>query len=680
MEGPSSSAEGASAAAAAGTTVAGTGPVPRCLPDVIVTMTSCKRLALFQKCMRSIAATWQMPPGASALPAVQAPRDPRVLEWVVVDDNSSPEDRAAMVWEFGARVTFVFKPPAAKGHVASMNLLLRRVKDSGATWWVHLEDDWEFVAARDYIGDGIACMQRYSHIHQVLFNINYVQTEEDGRVVQGDKPLDDAYTEHVYRPEWRECPYRNNHYWPHFSLQPSVIRVQALHAVPGDFTCTPTFFEMEYARKWAAAGHRSAFFRAVTCVHIGRQVKDSFLPGHDLNAYELNGVAQWDPPAAEGMQANTAVDTPFRVRVLTNFGTQQEAAVEFRRYVATGSRVHLVGDPREPYDYTVVVNFTREPVEAHRTVVYTLEPWCPADKHWGVHTWGPVWSRPDPTKFLAVFSHDRAANLVTWLTSWTWVDYTTRPIHKDPALAAALSMICSDKCYDPGHMQRLDLARAFAAEGSGVDFRFFGRGPPPPGLARVWVGPLCNFKDRELGLHPFRYCLMFESNREVNYVTEKLWEALLAETLCFYWGAPNVADIVDPRAVHVLDPEGTPETWAQEIKGAIAADAWSTALPYIRAAKAKVLQHHTFSHALQTLLEDDQWQFYPGVDSPDGDMGALLPVPVDKCAAHRRGAVAVNTLGFCKSRVTLPLVPTPWIHKGIAGSGIYVLKHPPPVR
>jgi hypothetical protein len=905
----SSSASGAAAAAAdAG---AGAGAEPLRLPDVIVTMTSCKRLALFQKCMRSIAATWQMPPGASALPAVQTPRDPRVLEWVVVDDNSSPEDRAAMVWEFGARVTFVFKPPAAKGHAASMNLLLRRVKDSGATWWVHLEDDWEFLAVRDYIGDGIACMQRYPHIHQVLFNVNYAQTEQEARGLQGDKPLDDAYSEHVYRPDWRACTYRNNHYWPHFSLRPSVIRVQALDTVPGDFTCTPTFFEMEYARKWMAAGHRSAFFRAVTCVHIGRLVQDVFTPGHTLNAYELNGVRQVDLPAtavatatptptplaldpalpvvpmppcepgtapcrwvvinldrrpdrwlavqsqfqalglpvpervaavdgatmhwtkplmdltrgndfgsargviacgqshmrlwrelalsapadtttwaifeddvrlradpawlaglglpagvgvlqlghackeappvveapwlpvhevfewiggtqayliqawaarvllqhvhthgfrhgidyyfkvvpsvhaatcmptrvlpAVGVQADTDVQrqvilpapAPFRVRVLTNFGSQQEAAVEFGRYVATGSRVLLVADPEEAYDYTIVINLTQQPVDPGRTVVYTLEPWCPADKPWGVHAWGPVWSRPDPTKFLGVFSHDRAVNFVTWYTTWTWADYATRPIDKDPALASTLSMICSDKYCDPGHILRLDLARALAAEGSGVDFRFFGQSPPPAGLARVWAGPVSHFVNKELGLHPFRYYVMFENNREHNFVTEKLWEPLLAEALCFYWGAPNVADIVDPRAVHVLDPEGSPETWVQEIKAAIAADAWSTALPFIRAAKAKVLQHQTFSHALETLLEDDQWVFYPGVDSPDGDMGPRLSVPVDKCAAYRRGAVAVNTLGFCKSRVTLPLVPTPWIHSGIAGSGIYVRKDPP---
>lgn len=262
------------------------------LPCVIVTMTSCKRLELFQRTMRSIQAHW-LGPGT-----VKSPRDPRVLEWVVVDDNSSEEDRVRMVWEFGSWVTFVFKGPATRGHVHSMNLLLQRVRASGATWWLHLEDDWEFQPpAQDYISKGIRCLTTHPHVHQVLFNLNYAESPEALTHVRGDKPLDAEFSEHVH-VLGVEFPYRNHHYWPHFSLRPSLVRVDALAAVPGDFTSPRAFFEQDFARKWTLAGLRSAFFRQVCCIHIGRHTVDSKNPDAPPNAYALNGVPQLYDPGA----------------------------------------------------------------------------------------------------------------------------------------------------------------------------------------------------------------------------------------------------------------------------------------------------------------------------------------------------------------------------------------------
>lgn len=41
-----------------------------------------------------------------------------------------------------------------------------------------------------------------------------------------------------------------------------------------------------------------------------------------------------------------------------------------------------------------------------------MEPWVgDSSRNWGAHTWGE-WARPDPSKFLEVFSHDRHLNAV----------------------------------------------------------------------------------------------------------------------------------------------------------------------------------------------------------------------------------------------------------------------------
>lgn len=76
--------------------------------------------------------------------------------------------------------------------------------------------------------------------------------------------------------------------------------------------------------------------------------------------------------------------------------------------------------------------------------------------------------------------------------------------------------------------------------------------------------------------------------------------------------------------------------------------------------------------------EGHKWTFYPGVDSGGGDL-CRLPV-VDRGLARRRGAVAINTLGFAKHTVHWPLKPTAFIHDDIPGSGIYIRTSgtPPP--
>jgi hypothetical protein len=672
-------------------------PVPTLLPNVIVTMTTCKRLQLFQSTMRTIAQHWTQGPAQT----IRSGRDPRVLEWVVVDDNSSDSDRAAMVWEFGAHTTFVFKPSADKGHVNSMNLILARVRASGAKWWVHLEDDWDFVVKRDYIGDAIACLESYPHLGQVMFNVNYAQKADDLDGIVGDKVLDDHFSEHVYQPD-TPFPYRNAHYWPHFSLRPSLIRVQALEKVEGDFSCPPhAFFELDFARRWTAAGLRTGFFRVITCLHSGRLVEDAGKPHAVPNAYQLNGVSQFGsaPPAGitdadDVEEEDTSLITrepgraKVRVRILPNWATQEAVTDMWAHYLPQDSCLELVRSSEDAsFDYTVVLNSTCKPHDPSRTVVYTMEPWVDDSRPWGVHTWG-LWARPDPAKYLKVFSHDRELNAVMWQTSWTWDDYETRPILKDPRVDRAVAMVCSAKYFDPGHILRLDLARALCAD-SGVDLRFYSQAPVT-GVEASYAGRADEYKDKEKGLHPYKYYLMFENNREHNFITEKLWEPLLAEALCFYWGAPNVTEVVDARAVFVLDPEGTIESWARDIKAAIADDAWAKALPFIRAEKERVLHKLSFFRSLEPVLEehrarasatttggdgggcDDDWEFVPGLDSFDGDLGRLAVV--DKQEALRRGAVAINTLGFYKKNLNLPFKPTPWIHAGIPNSGLFVLK------
>ena len=58
---------------------------------------------------------------------------------------------------------------------------------------------------------------------------------------------------------------------------------------------------------------------------------------------------------------------------------------------------------------------------------------------------------------------------------------------------------------------------------------------------------------------PFRFAIVFENNAVRGYVTEKITNALLADTIPIYWGAPDIAKYVNlDRIVHCGELEGSP--------------------------------------------------------------------------------------------------------------------------
>src|SRR5690606_38643506 len=101
------------------------------------------------------------------------------------------------------------------------------------------------------------------------------------------------YVEHRYLPPgtpeheefWRQHPGgRSNVHWPHYSLQPSLLRTHAVRAV-GRFSEAPGF-EREFAHRYTRRGWRTAFFDTICSRHIGGREAGP-------NAYARNRTAQW---------------------------------------------------------------------------------------------------------------------------------------------------------------------------------------------------------------------------------------------------------------------------------------------------------------------------------------------------------------------------------------------------
>jgi len=94
---------------------------------------------------------------------------------------------------------------------------------------------------------------------------------------------------------------------------------------------------------------------------------------------------------------------------------------------------------------------------------------------------------------------------------------------------------------------------------------------------------------------------MVENNYEENFITEKIWEPIICETLVFYYGAPNVKDYIDERAYVQLDMNDFEKSY-QIIKTAIEEDWWSQRIDIIRKEKIKIMYELGFFPVIEKII------------------------------------------------------------------------------
>ena len=67
---------------------------------------------------------------------------------------------------------------------------------------------------------------------------------------------------------------------------------------------------------------------------------------------------------------------------------------------------------------------------------------------------------------------------------------------------------------------------------------------------------------------PYKFALCFENSQLTSYVTEKIISAALARTVPIYWGAPDVAQLLNPKAFVHCDVDTSAVQWDVELKAA----------------------------------------------------------------------------------------------------------------
>jgi GR25 family glycosyltransferase involved in LPS biosynthesis len=295
--------------------------------------------------------------------------------------------------------------------------------------------------------------------------------------------------------------------------------------------------------------------------------------------------------------------TKFRIKLLCDWCDSKKLCNEWNKMSQNNYRWNdiEVTWKNTNIDFFVIINKPLNDTEYYdptRTIIFQMEPWCGNDNQtWGVKTWGK-WAKPEPDVFLQVRDHNKYVNNCFWQLNANYNDLNKMSFDK----TRLLSTVCSSKYYDPGHIKRIDFLKFIEGKNDNIvkidiyntdnNHNFSGyKGAHP-----------INGKDD--AIMPYKYYFMPENNEERNFVTEKMWEPLLCECLCFYWGCPNISDIIDSRAYILLDLNNFEESF-NIIKTAILNNEWAKRLEYIRMEKQKVLNYYNFFPTLERIIKND---------------------------------------------------------------------------
>ena len=249
---------------------------------VTITTTTCKRTDLITRTVDSF------------LECVLDYKD-YVKEWIIVDDNSSDEDRKFMKERYPF-IRFIYKGVEDKGHPRSMNMFLKEVT---TPYVFNLEDDFEFFRRDKYFERMINILNIDRTYGQCLMNINYTEDTDSGNNIwgstmktspQGRYFVHNYYTGKQLEEEQKKLGCPSCLYWPHFSFRVGLTKTTVFQDL-GSYDETAKHFEMEYAHRFVSKGYKTTFLDGIYCAHIGRRTYERNTD--KKNAYDLNEERQF---------------------------------------------------------------------------------------------------------------------------------------------------------------------------------------------------------------------------------------------------------------------------------------------------------------------------------------------------------------------------------------------------
>jgi GR25 family glycosyltransferase involved in LPS biosynthesis len=296
---------------------------------------------------------------------------------------------------------------------------------------------------------------------------------------------------------------------------------------------------------------------------------------------------------------NTIVSKKIRIKMLCNWSSSYDLCKEWSVMCTDPTNylwnnIEITWDNKN-IDYYVIINMPRKDdyYNPKKTILFQMEPWVyDNEKNWGVKTWGQ-WANPDNEGFMKIFRHKKDLNNVQWQMK------LPETIESDKKCDRIISILSRKNC-DEGHKKRIEFVKYIENNLDDLS-KLHIYGMENYHNLKSYVGKT----DNKIEYSNYKYCFSCENNSEKNYATEKIWEPILFECLCFYWGCPNLDDYIDSSAFVRLPLDNFEES-ISIIKKAIEEDWWSKRIDVIRKEKEKILNKLGFFPRLQDFINTVQ--------------------------------------------------------------------------
>jgi hypothetical protein len=182
--------------------------------------------------------------------------------WLLINEYSenNNDETSLILHQLKGRFPFlciIQKTAHDQGQANSLNIILRELRSSSFSYWLHVEESWRTV--RPFLRQSLDFMDGHPYLDQLqLYRAAYYTSHthtritEDIEVIALDSNID---LSDIDPHDWRSY----SHKWPSYSLRPSLTRVDLIKANPtltfnADPDWFPVVFEFDFALKWQHSG------------------------------------------------------------------------------------------------------------------------------------------------------------------------------------------------------------------------------------------------------------------------------------------------------------------------------------------------------------------------------------------------------------------------------------------
>ena len=176
-------------------------------------------------------------------------------------------------------------------------------------------------------------------------------------------------------------------------------------------------------------------------------------------------------------------------------------------------------------------------------------------------------------------------NANPWFINKSFDELTTEA---SPQKTKLISVVSSNKAFTEGHRKRLDFVQKLK-EYYGDKLDVFGRG-------------INDFDDKWEVLANYKYSIAIENDYCDDWVTEKFFDCLYAQTLPFYYGCPNLEKYVDKKSFVRIDINNFDKT-IETINLCIERDEYQIRKEILASEKIKSLNRDQFFPFIVAILD-----------------------------------------------------------------------------